>query len=122
MSPYIKIHGRYSYESLKDIFNETDVLVVPSIWYETFGFTVLEALSCGVPVIISGTVGAKDVLVDGVGIVIEDIDAKKLCTMLGRVTRKKLEKMNKAIIEKQTILQINEMSEQIERDCYSWKC
>ena len=30
--------------------DETDIMVAPSIWYETFGFTVLEALSYGVPV------------------------------------------------------------------------
>ena len=39
-----------------------DVLVVPSIWKETFGFVVLEALSYGVPVIVSDNVGAKDVV------------------------------------------------------------
>ena len=74
MSPYIKVHERYSYKDLREIFDETDVLVAPSIWHETFGFTVLEALSYGVPAVISGTVGAKDILVDGAGIVIEDIN------------------------------------------------
>ena len=39
-----------------------DLLVAPSIWYETFGFTVLEALSYGVPVIVSDHVGAKDIV------------------------------------------------------------
>ena len=39
-----------------------DVLIVPSIWKETFGFVVLEALSYGVPVIVSDNVGAKDIV------------------------------------------------------------
>ena len=73
MSPYIKVHGRYTYRDLDNIFQNTDVLVAPSIWYETFGYTVLEALSYGVPVIISGTVGAKDILTDGAGIVLNNI-------------------------------------------------
>ena len=32
-APYIKSHERYSYAELEKIFDETDVLVAPSIWY-----------------------------------------------------------------------------------------
>lgn len=121
MSPYIKSHDRYSYDELKSIFDSTDILVAPSILYETFGFTVLEALSYGVPVIISGNVGAKDILVDGAGIVIEDITAEKLCVVLQDITRRKLETMNKIIVDKQPIMQMEDMSNQIEAVCYGWK-
>lgn len=120
-APYIKSHERYSYAELERIFDETDVLVAPSIWYETFGFTVLEALSYGVPVIISGNVGAKDILVQGAGIVIENIDAQKLFTALQKLTPDKLRAMNEIIVEKQTIMQIEDMSRQIETSCYGWK-
>ena len=120
-APYIKSHERYSYGELKKIFDETDVLVAPSIWYETFGFTILEALSYGVPVIISGNVGAKDILVQGAGVIIENIDAQKLFTILQNITPDKLRVMNKTIVEKQTIMQIKDMSRQIEMNCYGWK-
>ena len=120
-APYIKSHERYSYAKLEKIFDETDVLVAPSIWYETFGFTVLEALSYGVPVIISGNVGAKDILVQGCGVVIDNIDAQKLFTTLQNVTPDKLIAMNESIVNKQTIMQIEEMSRQIESSCYGWK-
>lgn len=56
------IQDGYKYNDLDEIFANTDVLVVPSQWYETFGFTVLEALSYGVPVITSEKVGAGDLL------------------------------------------------------------
>lgn len=59
----IKINGRYSYSNLADIFHKTDFLIVPSIWKETFGFITLEALSYGIPVITSDTVGSKDLLI-----------------------------------------------------------
>ncbi|MGO4930972.1 glycosyltransferase [Streptococcus alactolyticus] len=121
MSPYIKVHDRYTYTELEKIFDETDVLVAPSIWYETFGFTVLEALSYGVPVIISGNVGAKDILVQGAGVVIENIDAQKLFTTLQNITPNKLRAMNEIIVDKQTIMQIENMSRQIETSCYGWK-
>lgn len=120
-APYIKSHDRYSYAELERIFDETDILVAPSICYETFGFTVLEALSYGVPVIISGNVGAKDILVDGAGIVIEDIEAEKLCEILQGLTRQKLELMNKVIVESQPIMRMEDMSRQIEKECYGWK-
>lgn len=121
MSPYIKVHDRYSYPELEKIFDETDVLVAPSIWYETFGFTVLEALSYGVPVIISGNVGAKDILVQRGGVVIENIDVQRLFNALQDITLDKLKAMNKTIVEKQVIMQIEDMSRQIEMNCYGWK-
>lgn len=52
----------YKYKDLKNIFDNTDVLIAPSIWYETYGFTVLEAISYGVPVVVSENVGAKDII------------------------------------------------------------
>lgn len=120
MSPYMKIHERYSYEDFSAIFSTTDILIAPSIWYETFGFTVLEALSYGVPVVISGTVGAKDILVNGAGIVVENITPEKLESVLQTLTVEKLKAMNKTIIEKQPIMQIEEMSEKIQKLCYGW--
>lgn len=64
--PYI-VHKQngYQYNQLKEIFDNTDLLIAPSQWYETFGFTVLEALSYGVPVIVSDKVGAGDVVRTG---------------------------------------------------------
>lgn len=61
--PYIthKQNG-YPYSKLEEIFDDTDLLVVPSQWYETFGFTVLEALSYGVPVLVGDKVGAQDLI------------------------------------------------------------
>lgn len=61
--PYMIVkEDGYSYTDLPIIFSNTDVLVAPSVWYETFGFTILEALSYGVPVIVSDHVGAKDII------------------------------------------------------------
>lgn len=120
-APYIRSHERYSYNELEKIFNQTDILVAPSIWYETFGFTVLEALSYGVPVIMSGNVGAKDILAQGAGVVIENIEASNLFKVLQNITPDNLREMNKVIVDKQVIMQIEDMSRQIEMNCYGWK-
>lgn len=56
------LYGRYSNEDLERIILSFDVVVVPSIWRETFGFVTLEALSFGTPVIVSENVGSKDLV------------------------------------------------------------
>lgn len=60
--PAIRYQGIYSPKEQKRVFAEADLLVVPSVWNETFGFIVSEALSFGLPVLCSDTVGAKDLL------------------------------------------------------------
>lgn len=105
---------------LEKIFDETDVMVAPSVGYETFGFTVLEALSYGVPVVIGGNVGAKDILTEEAGIVIEDISIQKLSEVLQSITQTRLQTMNKIIVEKQSIMEIADMTKRIEKECYSW--
>lgn len=62
LSDYIKVNLRYNYNDLKDIFERTDLLIVPSLWNETFGFNVIEGISYGVPVLTSAYVGANDIL------------------------------------------------------------
>lgn len=117
-SPYIRTYGRYNYSELEEIFNQTDILVAPSVWYETFGYTVLEALSYGVPVLITETVGAKDILEDGAGIVIEDIKSNQLYNAISSLNVDMLRSMNKVIVDKQSILTVKDMSEMIESQCY----
>ncbi len=60
--PFVQIHPYFKKEELAEVMREIDVLAVPSIWPETFGFTALEALSYGVPVIVSQYAGIKDLL------------------------------------------------------------
>lgn len=55
-------HGKYNYNMMKSIMDNSDVLVMPSIWKETFGFVALEALSFGVPIIISQNAGINDIV------------------------------------------------------------
>ncbi len=57
--PNIKFSGKYTSDQLPEVYREIDLLVVPSIWQETFNLVALEALSFGVPVLMSENVGAK---------------------------------------------------------------
>lgn len=58
----IKYYGKYEAEELKKVFESMDLLIVPSICKETFSLITLEALSYGVPVLVSENVGAKDII------------------------------------------------------------
>ena len=97
-APYMRIReGGYRYGELESIFDNTDVLIVPSVWYETFGFTVIEALSYGVPVIVSDRVGARDIIGDG-GIVVKADSVTELKKAIAQLNADKLTKMNRSII------------------------
>lgn len=54
--------GKFDSSTIADIYSAMDVLIVPSIWKETFSLVTLEALSYGVPVIVSDNVGAQDIV------------------------------------------------------------
>lgn len=49
----VTCHGFFPINRLNDAYANIDVLVVPSLAYEAFGFVVQEALSAGRPVIVS---------------------------------------------------------------------
>lgn len=59
-----RIHNRgiFADGSENEVYGGMDVLVVPSLWEETFALVVLEALSHGTPVLVSDTVGAQEVV------------------------------------------------------------
>ena len=64
--------GQVSKEKLVQIYLAGDIYIMLSK-FDTFGMVVLEAMAAGLPVIISGNVGAKDlVLEDKNGFIIND--------------------------------------------------
>lgn len=85
--PYMRVKEEgFDYSQLGLIMNEADVLVAPSIWYETFGFTVLEALSFKVPVIVSDHVGAKDIVGNN-GVIVKAGDVNELKTAIKSINK-----------------------------------
>lgn len=98
---FITFHGRYQYKDLFNIFQKTDVLVIPSVWKETFGFIGLEALSYGVPVLVSEHVGFKDIIEDGVTGIIFKAHSTELADILEQIIHDRgiLEKINRNICQ-----------------------
>jgi len=52
-------------ERYYDILGQTKVLIVPSLWVETFGMVILDAFQCGVPVIASNRGGVPLIMKNG---------------------------------------------------------
>lgn len=96
-SPYMKVvEEGFTPKDLQNIFKETDILVAVSLWYETFGFTVLEALSYGVPVIVSNHVGAKDIIGKG-GIIVKAGDIENLKITIDSLNEEKLNELREGV-------------------------
>lgn len=55
-------NGVVSRQELTEAYKNLDLLVVPSLWHETFGFVVLEALLQGTPCLVSKNVGSQDLV------------------------------------------------------------
>lgn len=72
------IGGRLPQVALPEFYRSADVFVLPSR-FDSFGMVVTEALACGLPVIVTENVGAKDLVEEGVnGWVIPANDADSL--------------------------------------------
>lgn len=62
-----------------DFYSQVDVLVVPSLWEDTFPTVILEAMQYGVPVIGSNRGGIPEMIRDGeTGIIVEAGDRTQL--------------------------------------------
>lgn len=69
--PNVIFIGRVENQNLPIYYNAADILCVPSQYEEGFGRVILEALSCGTPVLASNKGGIPEALGDRVGICIE---------------------------------------------------
>jgi len=76
-------HERYlSPVDMPDFYRSGSVFVLPSVW-DALGQVVLEAMACGIPVIVSENTGGREVVRDGIdGFVVPVRDVKSLAQKL----------------------------------------
>ncbi len=65
------VEFRHRVDDMAEIYRETKLLIVPSVWEEGFGMVAVEAQSCGIPVIASNRGGLPEAVGKG-GILIDD--------------------------------------------------
>ncbi|MDD3139951.1 MAG: glycosyltransferase, partial [Lachnospiraceae bacterium] len=106
VNSYIQSHNPYPHDEMQKVMDALQVVIIPSTGYETFSFTALEALSCGVPVIVSELVGAKDIIEqEKSGYIVEPtVEGLKFALRIILENPKEiLGGMNQFIVQKQTI-------------------
>lgn len=83
MQNCIEVTGPLHGEALLEAFHQADIFCLPSI-EDGFGMVALQAMACGLPVVVSKATGAADAIDNGVnGIVIDANDAGALVETLG---------------------------------------
>ena len=84
------------HEELNSYLNKSDIFILPS-YLESWGMVVIEAMSTGLPVIVTENTGAKDAVIQGCGKIIAagDINALKNCINFFYENRTELETMGK---------------------------
>ena len=70
-------HGQLVNENLPEVYNSCHVYVSVSE-YETFGISVLEAMSCGLPVLYSSSGGPDEIVHDSSGILLKNREVKTI--------------------------------------------
>jgi glycosyltransferase involved in cell wall biosynthesis len=85
--PQAKITGWLNAANVADRMAHSRCLVLPSLWYETFGLVVAEAMAIGLPVIVSDRVGAKEIVEHGKnGLIWKSMQIPELVEHLSRIS------------------------------------
>ncbi len=82
---HVEFTGRYDHAAVPDLLAALDILVVPSLWWETFGLTIREGLLSGLPVVASDIGAFREALEDGSGLLFRPGDPDDLATVLRRL-------------------------------------
>ena len=79
--------GGYDNNTINDVLNDIDVLIVPSTWYENAPLVIQEAFLAGVPVITSNIGGMSELVEDGInGFTFEVGDGQSLKRLIEKIS------------------------------------
>ncbi|MFD2382394.1 glycosyltransferase family 4 protein, partial [Paenibacillus xanthanilyticus] len=84
----ISFRGPYAEGDIPRLYQEADMAVVPSVWYENYPLALHEALAAHVPVLASNIGGMAEKIVDGLnGYTFRAGDARHLAERISMVAR-----------------------------------
>ncbi len=86
------------YTNLRDIYVTMDFTIHPSI-YEPFGQIISESIQCNTPVIVSNNVGAKEIVNEKNGIIINSLEANDWINEIKTLSQKSFDIDKKVLIE-----------------------
>lgn len=108
-------HGIIPASKLKKAYRQMDVLVMPSLWHETFGFVVLEALLQGTPCLVSKTVGAKDLLPSNC---VFHNDSELIFKLNELKDQRKLAELNEEVRRIEIVYKMSDHTDKLRREFY----
>ncbi len=83
LSPRVHFVGSVSLEELIRLYSQADLLVLPSIWRESYGLPVAESMASGVAVLASDTGGVPELVDPGVtGLLVPRLDIDALTSAM----------------------------------------
>jgi glycosyltransferase involved in cell wall biosynthesis len=86
LSDRVALHGFVAQNDLVALYHAADLCVVPSILYESFSYTCLQAMACGRPVVATTMGGIPEVVIDGeTGLLVPPGDPVALAAALRRL-------------------------------------
>ncbi len=110
------IVGPYENQHLPEILSEIDVLVVPSLWHETYGIVLREGQLSGAPIIASRIGALREAIREGAdGFLVEPGDSQELAAKMRRFVEDPglLRSMREQV--RPRVVTIEENAEMIER-------
>ncbi len=101
----IEFTGAISLTQIPLYLSEAKVCIFPSIW-EAFGYVVLEAMSAGVPVIVSNGSGMQEIIDnDNAGVLVDPLSAKDISKNVIALVQNEMKMQELSVIGRKRVLQ-----------------
>lgn len=100
--PGVTFHGAAPQSVVAEAFQTAGMLVLPSIFFDSFPLTVVEAQVCGVPVLGSTRGGMREIIIDEkTGRLLDEIDSETVAKAMEQmlIVPGMLEQMSRAALE-----------------------
>jgi glycosyltransferase involved in cell wall biosynthesis len=101
LSDSICFMGELSREQVKNELENSNLFILSSL-YETFGVSIIEAFSCGLPVISTRCGGPEELINDTNGILVDIKNSTQLAVEINRVVNGEA-KFDRGVIQKQAL-------------------
>lgn len=87
----ISFNGSYTIDETAKLHQEADLVVQPSLWYETYPLVCVAALAYGVPIVVPDLTGAAEMVEPGVnGYIFKFGDPSSLATQIALAVKENL--------------------------------
>ncbi len=94
--PNATITGWISQNKIQDFLKDVKCLVFPSLWYETFGLTVIEAGAYGIPAIVSQESAASElILTNNTGSIFSTLAVNDLANKINKFEQLSYDELKK---------------------------